>query len=125
MKPFNLEEYLANPNKKVVTRDGRNVRIICTNYASRQPIIAQIENANFSESFTEDGKYYIDAGHDSQSDLFFLNLEKKVGWVNIFEDFNNNRYAGTQIFKSREDAEKKGKTWNNSYITTIKIEWEE
>ena len=30
MKPFNLEEYLANPTKKVVTRDGRNVRIICT-----------------------------------------------------------------------------------------------
>lgn len=30
MKQFNLEEYLKDPNKKVVTRDGRNVRIICT-----------------------------------------------------------------------------------------------
>ena len=30
MKQFSLEEYLANPSKKVVTRDGRNVRIICT-----------------------------------------------------------------------------------------------
>ena len=29
MKPFNLEEYLANPNRKIVTRDGRNARIIC------------------------------------------------------------------------------------------------
>ena len=30
MKPFNLQEYLANPSRKVVTRDGRQVRIICT-----------------------------------------------------------------------------------------------
>lgn len=31
MKPFNLKEYLENPYRKVVTRDGRTVRIICTN----------------------------------------------------------------------------------------------
>lgn len=30
MKPFNLEEYLANPSKKVVTRKGLDVRIVCT-----------------------------------------------------------------------------------------------
>ena len=30
MKQFNLEEYLKDPNKKVVTRDGRNARIVCT-----------------------------------------------------------------------------------------------
>lgn len=30
MKQFNLEEYQKNPNRKVITRDGRNVRIICT-----------------------------------------------------------------------------------------------
>lgn len=30
MKPFNLEEYLANPSKKVVTGDGRKARIVCT-----------------------------------------------------------------------------------------------
>ena len=31
MKPFNLKAYLENPYRKVVTRDGRTVRIICTN----------------------------------------------------------------------------------------------
>ena len=30
MKQFNIQEYLANPNRQVVTRDGRPVRIICT-----------------------------------------------------------------------------------------------
>ena len=39
MKPFNLEEYLANPSKKVVTRDGRKIRIICTDAKSDYPII--------------------------------------------------------------------------------------
>ena len=44
MKPFNLEEYLKNPDKKVVTRDGRNVRIICTDRRdSVYPIVVLIE----------------------------------------------------------------------------------
>ena len=30
MKQFNLEEYLKNPSKNVVTRMGRKVRVICT-----------------------------------------------------------------------------------------------
>ena len=30
MKQFSLEEYLEHPDRKVVTRDGRSVRIICT-----------------------------------------------------------------------------------------------
>ena len=30
MKQFNLEEYLKNPSRKVITRDGREARIICT-----------------------------------------------------------------------------------------------
>ena len=38
MKQFDLKEYLKGPNKKVVTRDGRNVRIICTD---RREEIAQ------------------------------------------------------------------------------------
>lgn len=40
MKQFNLDEYLANPSRKVVTRDGRNVRIRCTDRKSEeQPIV--------------------------------------------------------------------------------------
>ena len=30
MKQFNLNEYLANPQRKIITRDGRPVRIIST-----------------------------------------------------------------------------------------------
>lgn len=31
MKKFDLKEYLGNPKRKVVTRNGRPIRIICTN----------------------------------------------------------------------------------------------
>ena len=30
MEQFNLEKYLKNPYRKVVTRGGRAVRIVCT-----------------------------------------------------------------------------------------------
>lgn len=32
MRPFNLKEYLANPSRKVITRGGKPVRIICTDF---------------------------------------------------------------------------------------------
>ena len=50
MKQFSLEEYLKNPNQKVVTRDGRKVTILCTNYSTK-PIIAEIEDLGHSYSF--------------------------------------------------------------------------
>lgn len=31
MEQFTLEIYLKNPNRKIITRDSRSVRIICTN----------------------------------------------------------------------------------------------
>lgn len=34
MKEFNLDEYLKDPSQKVITKDGRKVRIICTDYKS-------------------------------------------------------------------------------------------
>ena len=45
MKPFNLEEYLANPSKKVVTRYGLSVRILETELAEADnPIKTANEN---------------------------------------------------------------------------------
>lgn len=122
MKEFNLEEYLKNPSKKVVTRDGRAVKIHCTNYGSRQPIIAEIEGHDYSQSFTKGGRYYID-NRNSPYDLFFAPT-KHEGWINIYADINDNSHPGNHIFKSKEEAEEDGKK-GSDYVTTIKIEWEE
>lgn len=127
MKPFSLEEYLKNPNRKVVTRDGRPVRIICTDRkGSDQPVIAlislsEISNREVVRSFTTDGYYFQEPG--ASQDLFFA-PEKQEGWVNIYADIENNSYVGRSIYQSKEEAENFGKTCNN-YIRTLKIEWEE
>ena len=87
MKQFSLEEYLENPDRKVVTREGFSVRIICTDKVcnkkvSQKPIIALI---NFGDrevvySYYSDG---ISSLSLPEFDLFFA-TEKKTGWVNIY-----------------------------------------
>ena len=128
MKQFNLTEYLKNPSKKVITRDGRNVRILCVDAKGDYPVVALIPDGegeykrDSPEAYTEDGYNY--SGRISYLDLFFA-PEKKVGWANVFGGADGNSYVGdARIFKSKEDAEKEGKKWKD-YIATVKIEWEE
>lgn len=120
MKQFSLEEYLKNPSKKVVTRDRKAVKIHCINYDSPQPIIAEIEGHNHSQSFTKDGKYFIN-GKDNR-DLFFV-TEKHEKWVNVYLRSNGDLYFGN-TYSSKKEA-KDGLTSHSTYITTVKIEWEE
>ena len=117
MKPFNLEEYLKNPERRVVTRDGRNVTIHCTNYNSNFPIVAEIEGAHSSDSFNKEGKFYQIS--DTENDLFFA-PKKHEGWVNIYRNKTNGESYCGKIYKSEDDA--KAQT---DILTTIKIEWEE
>ena len=122
MKQFNLEEYLANPSKKVVTRDGESVRIICTDYYGEKPIIAKIEECEHSYPFYEDGKF-LSYGEPSNLDLFFA-TEKKEGWINMYKNKDGISWLSHNYFMSKAEAEKEGKTHTCS-VTTIKIEWEE
>ena len=73
MEQFSLEKYLANTSRKVVTRDGRRVRIICTdmNYKNH-PIVVLIAHDNGTENvytYTKDGKW--DNYESTTYDLFF------------------------------------------------------
>ena len=127
MEKFSLEKYLANPSRKVVTRDGRNARIICTDRRDLNfPIIALIENISGGGekacSYTKDGRHYTDC-----SDIFdlFFAPEKHEGWVNLYKWANKDcaYYIGS-ICNSKAEAENKGDT-SDKYVATIKIEWEE
>ena len=116
MKPFNLEEYLKNPNQKVVTRDGRNVKIYCTDYTDFSLIVAKIEGEDHSCSFYSDGGCI--KGVASPRDLFFA-TEKHEGWVNIYS--GSIKYGG-EIYDTENDAKNSA---SSSVVATIKIEWEE
>ena len=124
MKPFSLEEYIKNPSKKVVTRDGLNARIICTDRKDLKfPIVALIETKSggeFLQYYTKDGTYFVD--DLCNADLFFL-PEKHEGWINLHKN-EQGRVFPSYIYETEEDAEKYG-IGNDNYITTVKIEWED
>ena len=123
MKQFNLEEYLKNPLRKVVTRDGRNVKILCTNFTKAQHIIAQIEGNDYSTAFHKDGIFV--HGFESNCDLFFA-PEKHEGWINIYKH-NDGHYEGDgNIYNTEEECKaNQVSCYRYQYLTTIKIEWEE
>ena len=123
MKQFNLDEYLANPSRKVVTRDGKNVRIVCTDKKGNDyPVVALIEWEKVEEAcdYTKDG--YLNDGHITDYDLFFA-PEKHEGWANIYR-CDGEYSLDDVIYSSRIDAEESGKKFED-YLTTIQIEWEE
>ena len=122
MEQFSLKEYLKNPNRKVVTRDGVAVRIICTDFDREYPIVGAIKEHTFPTLFTEKGCYNSD-GTSSPCDLFFA-PEKNEGWINIFKIYDRNVVGQSRIFESETTAIEEGKNYDN-YFTTIKIEWEE
>ena len=127
MKRFNLDEYLKNPERKVITGDGRNVRILCTDRRNiKWSIVALVEDDDKQDdirTFTKDGNWSI-AGDETPFDLFFA-PERHEGWVNIYVDTKDNSYtSGICIYETKEEAEKNRRGYP-SCIKTIKIEWEE
>ena len=122
MKQFNLEEYLKNPSRKVITRDGRKARIICTDAKNDYPIVALIETPNGKErqpcGYKKDGTYVV--GEKLSCDLFFAS-EKHEGWINLYKD-DGIVYTSMDTFKTKKEAESAS---CRTCIATVKIEWEE
>ena len=122
MEEFSLEKYLKNPNRKVVTRDGRSVRIVCTNRLDENyPVIALV-NDEYTEkcySYSEFGKDIVNT--DCELDLFFA-PEKKEGWINLFK-INSTITAG-EVYNTKEEAES-AVLCSLVHISTVKVEWEE
>lgn len=125
MKQFNLEEYIKNPLRKVVTRGRDTVKIHCTDFDdSEYPIIARVEGTSVSTSFTKDGKY-IKSNGDSKYDLFFA-PEKHERYISLYK-VNGEYQLGTTLLQ-KEDAEIANRILlkqDPTYVTIVKIEWEE
>ena len=124
MKPFNIKEYNDNPSRKVITRDGRPVRILCTNARRTYPIVALIEDKDNKEDclhvYLPDGTT---SGITKQNDLFFAPI-KKVIWGNLYSTQLGTTFSG-DFYKTEEAALKETANDFSKYITTFKVEWEE
>lgn len=75
-KQFDLKYYLEHPETKVVTRDGRDVRILCTDLSGKDyPIAATCislsGHGDDVDTFTNEGKTVANASSEHTRDLFF------------------------------------------------------
>lgn len=122
MKPFNLEE--AKAGKPVCTRGNKPARVICFDCKDKQyPIVALVVNGYQESVYRYTAKGKIATGFDNSLDLMML-PEKKHGWINLYRSDSGTVGSGSKIFKSESEA-KQGRSGGESYVTTVKIEWEE
>lgn len=130
MEKFNLDKWLANPSRKVVTRDGRTVRILDYNLKGDKHICIAVDDET-QESITtvdEDGHCLRDktGWHESDFDLFFADKEEELTelqktleedcdcYVNLYNDG-----------KTREELRQWIKAWCPRIIDLAKKELEE
>lgn len=119
MKQFNLQEYLAHPERKVVTRDGRKVRIICTDFDNPDfPVIGEINGHKWPLSFAINGEAI--KGRKMCCDLFFAPTIVKR-WGIVYR-------KAERLFDTREEAEKwmeEAEEGEKKFCSVCKVEWEE
>lgn len=130
MKQFNLEKYLRlkeeGKEPKIVTRDGRSVRILCTDRKKEngEEIIGLIPGRGGSELLASwnipDGNFFPKRG--SNKDLFFAPT-KHEGWTNLYESSDGGHDMGC-LYKTKDEAIR-NIHGSKRHIATIKIEWEE
>ena len=125
MKQFSLEEFKKNPTRKVVTRDGMTVRILCTDSKNTYPIVALVSNGEVesTENYMPDGSYL--ENEENKFDLFF-DVPLKHGWVNLYRTEKGMIIFGN-VRETKEDALDELENTANicKHIDTIHIEWEE
>lgn len=126
MKQFNLQEYLTNPNRQVITREGKKVRIICTDAKSIYPVIGLVDDGICGERFISCQKNGRESNDliESASDLF-LGPIKHTAFVNLYRTESGQFKCGAahkteQIAKNVSVGESQ-----YIYVATIKVEWEE
>ena len=121
LKPFDIQK--AREGKPVCTRDGRKVRILCFDRLccdETSTIVACILSKDGKDEnviiYSSDG-FMADKQHPYADDLMMI-PEKKEGWINV--------YTLNTCYSSKEEAEANiDQDYEDEYIRTVKINWEE
>ena len=121
MKPFSIKEHLEHPEWKVVTREGKPVRILCTDLDDADyPVAAAIGNWH-PQKFTAGGLFK--ASNETKYDLFFApERQQHEGWVNVNRNAADDEEFCGKIYASQLEA---GINADDCTIATVKIKWEE
>ena len=123
MKQFSLEEFKKNPTRKVVTRSGRPVRILCTDAKGDCPIFGLalgVDGCEFPIMCSAIGETEFE-----EDDLFFDTVTND-GWLNLYRTKSEMITFG-YFRKTIEDAVKEIDNKSNDcrHIATVKLTWEE
>ena len=105
------------------TQTGKPARLICYDADDKDyPIVAlvYINNREVAWHFANDGK----CGVNEKENLMMAPY-KYEGWINIYKLDTGDREVCDTIYDTQHEAMLMGKVHKESYITTIKIEWEE
>ena len=122
MKSFNLKEHLEHPEWKVVTREGKPARILCTDLDDNDYPVAAVVGNFHVDKYTAEGLFQ--AGKKTKYDLFFAS-EKHEGWVIISKlPFTDSFEIFPEIFATKEEAVRVWEDNPGIKCSIIKIEWE-
>ena len=122
LKPFDLEK--ARAGDPVVTRDGRKVRIICSDAVNNDyPIIGLIQDIKgegmieeTSESFTKYGRHM----HEYISELdLFMATKTKIYLTNIYSTHNGIIVSG-RVVENEDSAKSEIEIYNRNFYKFIK-----
>lgn len=122
LKPFDLAA--AKAGAKVVTRDGRSVRIISYDMRSCFPIVALIECGDHEEIETCKNNGRAFPAREDGGDLFITPVKRR-GWINIYRNPDAVRDSwGRVVYVTREEAVE-NIARDKKYVATAFAEWEE
>jgi hypothetical protein len=123
MKPFDL-------TKPVQTKNGLDVRILCTDADNVYPVIGLIKPRQGREKlaqWTEDGSFLKGL---MNNDYDLVNVPTKhSGFVNVYRKSNGEAEVSAFHPTSASAAEGRERSLraaaSSTYITTLSLEWEE
>ena len=125
-KPFYSDFY--KPGMTVKTRDGRDVRILCTDADTKtdRTVVALIktDDGELVKQYYFDGKVNVN-GVECNDDLVIIN-KKNIGYVNVNITPHGDYQLGSQeIYKTHQEAydNRVINSGYGCYVCTAKIKW--
>ncbi len=82
-----------------------------------------MRDVEYPATYTIDGHSYSD--REDPDDLMMASV-KHEGWINVYQPSNEGKYIVSGVaYETESEAKEAGLNKKITYITTIKIEWEE
>ena len=126
---FSLEEYLTDQSRKVVTRDGKQVRIVCTNAKGDYPVVALAIDEDGSEYTIRSTQYGLSGF--TEDDLFLTDEHRgktiKEGWIALYSSNVSSKLylpAG-YVMTTKENEEKHVEKHLKDFVAIPHVTWEE